>query len=349
MRVWMTGVVACVLLMGCGGAAADAVGAASPPVTATPSATPTSTPAPSPTPSTPTHQRTAPLTGEPVDDPATATRPVLALKIDNHPRARPPTALEQADIVFEEMVEGGVTRFVALYHSEVPNEVGPVRSGREVDADLLPAFDPVLGMSGAAPVVYGVLWGAGLKVFEEGQAEGFFRRSDLPAPHNLMARPANLFQAGEDLPSAAVPWPIEGDVPPGGRSVSRARLDLSEHARADWSWDATTRRWLRSQDGAAHRDASGGRQMADNVVIVEVATRPGTRTDAGGHPTVEIDVIGEGDATILRNGRAYTARWRKDGPKEQFEWTTVSGETLPLAPGRTWIELAPQTGSLMLF
>ena len=312
-------------------------------MTPTPTATPAATPTPTPT---PVQTSLAPLTGLPTDDPAASTRPVLALKIDNHPRARPPTALRQADIVFEELVEGGVTRFIALYHSQVPGEVGPIRSGREVDADLLPAFEPILGMSGAAPVVYGLLWGTGLRVFEEGQVDGFHRRPDLPAPHNLMADPTNLFAAGADLPAASVPWPIDDAVPTGGTDISSAHVELSAYADADWRWDPSRQQWLRSEDGVLHTDALGGQQAADTVVVMEVATRPGTRTDAGGNRTVEIDVLGEGDATVLRDGKAFAARWRKDGAQHQLEWTTPAGDILPLAAGQTWIELMPESGSL---
>ena len=282
----------------------------------------------------------------PSDDAALARRPVLALKIDNHPLARPQTALARADVVFEELVEGGVTRFVALYHSELPDSVGPVRSGREVDADLLPAFDPVLGMSGAAPVVHGLLQAAGLLVFEEGQADGFSRRPDLPRPHNLFAAPDNLVAAGAELPAAKTPWVIEAAEPEGGTPVRAAHVELSPHADADWTWDDETATWTRAEDGMTHEDALGGTQAAATVVVMEVEARPGSRTDAGGNRTVDIDVIGEGDATVLRNGRAHAARWRKDGPGHQFVWTTPDGETLPLAPGRTWIEMMPATGAL---
>ena len=298
---------------------------------------------------TPTPSVVAPLTGLETTDTGVLSRPVVAVKVDNHPAARPQTALADADVVVEEIVEGGVTRFIALYHSTLPPAVGPVRSGREVDADLLPAFSPVVGLSGAAPVVWGLLRGAGLTVYEEGQVgDAFWRAEDRPRPHNLFASPSALAAAGADLPPASQPWPIEADVPPGGQPSQRSHVALTPSASATWTWDDQQRRWLRSEDGAPHLDAVQRRQTAENVVFAEVDVRAGGRTDAGGNRTVDTDVIGEGPATVLRDGRAYRARWRKSGPDSQLEWWTPDGSRLPLAPGRTWIELVPTSGTVTL-
>ncbi|MGH8899949.1 MAG: DUF3048 domain-containing protein, partial [Egibacteraceae bacterium] len=151
----------------------------------------------------------APLTGLPVADPAVLARPVVAVKVDNAAKARPQTGLDQADIVFEGLVEGGLTRFVALFHSVSPGTVGPVRSARDVDADLLPAFSSVLGISGAAPGTEARLREAGLRVLSEGQAPpgAFFRTGERRSPHNLFTRPLELWRAGAGLPPAVPVWP----------------------------------------------------------------------------------------------------------------------------------------------
>jgi hypothetical protein len=335
---------------------AAACSGAEPVVEPTPTPTPTATPTPTPTPEPTPEPETviAPLTGEAVTDLAVLDRPVLAVKIDNAGPARPQQSLELADIVFEELVEGGVTRFVALYHSTDPGTVGPVRSGREVDADLLPAFAPVLGISGAAPPVYGDLRAAGLLVFEEGQANGaFFRERGRRAPHNLFATGANLWEAGASLPRPSEPvWAFDAEAPAGGSPTESAFLRFPR-ATNRWTWDpqagdGEAGAWLREQDGAPHLTRSEAQVAAQNVVIMRVVVRSGDRRDVTGAPTAEMDVIGEGEALVLRSGLAFTARWRKLGQSAQIEWLDEAGRPLPLAPGRTWVELLPTTGGLEL-
>jgi hypothetical protein len=309
-------------------------------VTPTASPTPTPTPTPVPTPEPEPEPILAPLTGLPIDDEDALERPVLAVKIDNHPKARPQVGLDQADIVVEELVEGGATRFIGLFHSEDPGAVGPVRSGRNVDADLLVAFQPVLAISGAAPPVYSVLRGAGLLIFEEGQAGGaFFRQSGRSSPHNLFATAERLWSASGDLPSAEPPWPFDEDVPDGGELAERVAFSFSPGASAAWTWDGDA--WHRAQNGSSHLSDSGEPLDAANVVIAKVVVGSSGNVDSSGNRTASIQVTGEGDAVVLRDGYAYHVRWRKESAALQFEWLDAFGEPFPLTPGRTWIELVP--------
>lgn len=290
----------------------------------------------------------APLTGLAVQDPAVAERPAVALKVDNAPQARPQVGLEDADILFTELVEGGTTRFIALYHSVMSEGAGPVRSGRDVDAQLLPAFSPVFGISGAAPGTYEVLRGAGLLVFEEGQAGAFVRDANRQAPHNVMASTAALADAAGDLPPAQTPWPFDPAPPAGGESASAAELVYSGFYAAAWDWDAGADTWRRSQEGGPHVRPDGEQLAADTVVVARVPTFNGAGVDVGGNPVPEVNAVGEGEATVLRDGRSYPARWRKTDPDSQFEWLTPDGQPLPLRPGRTWVELVPDAGRVSI-
>lgn len=301
---------------------------------------------PSPTPTEEAEPVVAPLTGRQTDDEEILERTVVALKVDNAPKARPPVALEAADVIFTELVEGGTTRFIALYHSALPAEAGPVRSGRDVDAQVLPAFSPVFGISGAAGPTYEVLRGAGLLVYEEGQADAFRRDPNRPRPHNLMASTVALEQAAGDLPPARAPWPFAPQAPDGGKDATSARLTYSPFYSATWDWDAQTERWLRSQEGAPHTAADGAQLNADTVVVARVTAFDGAGQDVGGNPIPEIQTIGEGEALVLRDGRSYPARWRKTDASSHFEWLTPAGDPLPLRPGRTWVELVPESGAV---
>ena len=315
---------------------------------AAPTAVPIASPSPTPSPTPPPPPAVAPLTGIELDE--EIDRPVLAVKIDNAPAAVPPDGLEDADIVIEEEVEGGLTRFLALFHSQDPEQVGPVRSGREADADLLPPFSPVLGYSGADPSVQRLLRDAGILFFEEGQAgDAFFRVSDRIAPHNLFANTAALWEAGSDLerPDEEVFKRAE-DAPGGGTRTPSAELTFSQYANATWTWRNGPGNWQREQNGSPHATAEGGTLHADNVVIMRIEQRTGARRDSAGNPTVELVVTGRGDAVVLRDGKAYEATWRKRNANSQIEWLDSDGDPFPLAPGSTWVELLATGASLEL-
>lgn len=310
---------------------ADPVVGASPQATA-----PSQSPSPQPPP-------VAALTGVEVPEPI--KRPVLAVKIDNASAALPPDGLEEADIVFEEEVEGGLTRFLALFHSKDPEEVGPVRSGREADVDLLPPFQPVLGLSGAARPVEKMFRDAGVAFFQEEDDEArdaFYRVPDRIAPHNLFARTEALWALGEDLPhpTEAV-FEFDEEVPPGGRKAAAVAVTYSTYANARWAWDPKTQRWQREQKGSPHATADGPTISSDNVVVMRVASRPGDRRDSSGNPTVELDVVGKGRAMFLRDGKVFNGRWRKDSPDDQVRWLDADGDAFALRPGQTWVEVLP--------
>lgn len=300
-----------------------------------PTATPTATAEPEP------EGEPAPLTGLPVEDEEAPGRFVVAVKIDNHPNARPQTGLNRADVVFVELVESA-TRFLALFHSTDPGEVGPVRSGRLVDADLLPSFGPLFAISGAdGSAVWPVLRGALPIVHEEGQGGGWRREGSRRAPHNLYLSPSAQWEstAGE-LDPAERHWEFDAAAPEGGGDIDGARLQYPTAWGSAWHWDGDEGVWQRDEAGSPHIDIDGDRITATNVVVVNVR-----RTGQERRPFEPID---EGEAVVLRDGQAFDVRWRKTGPTEPFEWLTADGEPFPLAPGRTWIELLPSGGTLDL-
>lgn len=296
--------------------------------------------------SVPDEPARAPLTGRVVEDDGVLERPVVAVKVDNAPGARPQVGLDDADMVLTELVEGGITRFIALYHAVWPDAVGPVRSGREVDAELLPPFEPVLAVSGSAPPVRSLFRDAGLVVRREGQpADAWTRRPDRPAPHNLVVQPAEL-GAQDDGGAAQRPWPIdESDEPEReGPSAGDVRLDYSPSVRVEWHWDEEGQVWLRSQDGAAHLTGDEARLSAANVIVARVEVSAGERTDAAGNPVMDMDIEGEGEAVVLVEGQALEGRWRREAGGH-FRWVDGSDEVIELAPGRTWVELVPTSGT----
>jgi hypothetical protein len=150
-----------------------------------------------------------------------------------------------------------------------------------------------------------------------------------------------LWEAAADLPPAAEAWPYDDELPDGGRRVAGVDVTYPRSGSSGWDWDPDAGEggaWVRTQDGREHVTPDGDRLAADNVIVPILP--------ATGLSTRPVDVVGEGEATVLRNGEMFAARWRKSEKWSQFEWLTPDGEPLPLAPGRTWIELVPTTGQV---
>jgi hypothetical protein len=284
---------------------------------------------------------TAPLTGLPGSDPAQATRPALIVKIDGQRLARPQFNLDRADLVIEEIVEG-ITRFMAVFQSEVPDIVGPVRSARTQDMLIAPMFHhPLFAWSGgnagvsalvASSPVVNLSATKGRKVFGM-----WFRTRARRAPHNLLARGPLLVDQtppGLGAPPQLFLYRSAGDVPH-GEGVSGVKLTMSGTSVL-WTWDGGGSAWLRTQDGVAHRVDSGARIAATNVVVLET---PYAMSAADAH-SPEAQTVGSGIVWVFSGGVLVRGRWTRPRVEEPWSLTDSSGQPIRLLPGRTWIELA---------
>ena len=284
----------------------------------------------------------AALTGLPAD--ATVThRPLLAVKIDNYGPARPQWALDQADAIIEENVEG-ITRFVALFHTHLPDVVGPVRSARTGDLDLLSAMNrPVFAYSGANPGVSDWIDSAAsssvLVDFTAQRNPCYSRSPDRPGPHNLLLDPtcavANSTAAGPARPL----WHIDPSwIPPNGAgAVADTAFTLAmDGVRVGWTWDSVTGTYLRSQDDQPHLTAAGAQIAARNVVELSTAYVP-SPVDARSPTPI---TVGTGTAVVHRNGSAIPAIWSRVTPYDSFAFVdTTTDQPIPLDAGTTFIEL----------
>jgi hypothetical protein len=271
------------------------------------------------------------------------TRPVHAVKIDNHPRARPQIGMQQADVVYEELVEGGLTRFLVVFHCQTAPRLGPIRSARLVDPDLLVLYSPVLfGYSGAAPAVLAkVRSTAGVINLVHGANGPAYQRSGARrAPHNLytssealLARPAAQGVKGPPRTGYTFDASLLAG-PAASSSQSGVDLSYSSGSPVSYTYDAGSKKYLRSQGGRPHNEESSAQLSATNVLVFKVPVRL-----VGGSP--HIAVTGEGEATILRGGQAVQGRWRRPGLGDQFTLVDASGQPINLAPGNIWINLVP--------
>jgi hypothetical protein len=311
---------------------------------AEPPTTTTTAPPPPPPP-------TAPLTGVELHDPALLHRPALVVKIDNVPKARPQAGLRQADVVVEERVEGNMSRLVAIYHSQDAPGVGPVRSVRTTDLEIVSLLGRVLfassgGNGGVVPQLHAA------DVVDIGHnmgGGGFHRAGHRPAPHNLFTSTPELYgrapeQPGPPRPLFAYRAPGEplaaGAVPSGGISLSFGGGEVSR-----FHWDPTTGTWHRWQSGTPHLDADGVLVTPRNVVVA------GIDYDMSGQAGRSVPhgiVTGEGPAIVLTDGHAILGRWVRPGLGDPMTLLAADGSEIRLRPGQTFLELPPK-GAWHLF
>ncbi|MET9661904.1 DUF3048 domain-containing protein [Streptomyces sp. NPDC006510] len=285
---------------------------------------------------------TAPSPSGPVPPASAGARAhVLAVKIDNVAPARPQTGLDRADIVYVEQVEAGLSRILAAYSSRLPPVVGPVRSARETDLELLRQFDrPTLAFSGAQAKLLPAIAAAPLDPLPpEKDPNAYFRRSDRAAPHNLYLRPGRTPHATTGVNAAEDIGLRFAAAVPGGRPVA-GRTVRYPAARFAFTWSAERRQWLVSMDGTPARTAEGARLGAADVVVQYVTVRPSLYKDRRGSTSPYTETVGSGSAVVLRNGKEYDVRWSRPAAGAVTSFTTRDGERMTFAPGQVWIVFA---------
>jgi hypothetical protein len=266
--------------------------------------------------------------------------PVVAVKIDNVDDARPSTGLGQAKVVYVEPVEGGLTRIVAVFTAPYPGVIGPVRSARETDLDLLGQYGkPVFAFSGSVPQLIPLLHRTDLIDASQGSvAKAYVRQSTHPAPHNLYLHPSQL-PTGSPAAQPALEF---GAAPAGGTPTTQQKANYSA-ASFSFAWSASAGRWLITMDGKPYRTTEAGQLGAATVVLQRVATHPEPwPEDSTGAIAPVAQTVGTGSATVLRDGQSYAATWSRSAVDAPTRFTvTNSGADLPLADGPLWILLLP--------
>jgi hypothetical protein len=281
-------------------------------------------------------QLVSPFTGEPVR----SLNRVLAVKIDNIVYARPQTGLTHADIVYVLPVEGGLSRFLSVYSSDYPPLIGPVRSAREDDLQLLRQFGrPAFAYSGATPALLPYIHRTARIVdLYAGTTRGYYRGNSRVAPYNLCAHTRQLLAQAHGASRARNIGLRFGPPPPGGKPARSASVSYPA-ASFGFTWSAAKGRWLVSMDGAAAVTTDGGRLAPATVVIQHVTVRT-SRFLEYGNPPPSAKSVGSGTALVLRNGKAWTTHWSRPAAGGGTTYTTTSGQPMTFAPGQIWIVLA---------
>jgi hypothetical protein len=305
------------------------------------------------------------LTGLPGPEDA-QLQPIVVVKIENDPVVRPQTGLERADLVFEELVEGGMTRFAAVYQSDLPDEVGPVRSVRHVDVAIAEPMADAFVFSGGAKRTMRFVdrkLPTTISVITEG-APGMYRKKGLYAPHNLFLNmnemlesiaakntsSTGFFVRPEVNPVAASSSPESNDASGSpqpsstaltGKSVTDVSVVFSKFAGPNWKWNATDKMWMRSEGVKPFLNKDGNQFGTNNLVIVEVREiSAGYKGQTGGYVPRTV-LTGSGRAWVLSDGRAIEVAWNKPFVDAQMELTDLDGNPFTVPTGRTWVELLP--------
>ncbi|HZA27382.1 MAG TPA: DUF3048 domain-containing protein [Actinomycetota bacterium] len=269
-------------------------------------------------------------------------RPALAVKVENLAAARPQAGLNDADIVYEEPVEGGITRFIAVYHCRDAARIGPIRSARLVDADILRQFgSPVFAFAGGVPAVVSAVEESGaVPIPYTGSSQFFEEDPNRSEPHHVFSSTSVLYEGAAGDPPEPV-FSFDPDRPTNEKRARLIHLDFSPFGNVFWRFSPKNRVWLRSHDEEPHTLEDGSRVSAVNVVVQVVKVRPSEILDAAGNPSPEIDAVGSGKAYVFRNGRVIEGRWMRESEDDVTEFVDAGGAEIPLAPGNTWVELFP--------
>ena len=289
-----------------------------------------------------------PLTGTPAPHGKVPRRPALGVKIGNDPASRPQSGLPDADIVYEEMAEGGITRYLAIFQCHVPASIGPIRSVRWDDWHVLASYGhPILSFSGGIQP-----WddevASQTYLFDANGSEGstvsaYFRTSNRVPPWNYYSTGANL-------------WGLDPNHTPPPQQFTYSKLPPAEAKPAtggtvsyfasgstvQWKWSSARQAFMRYVGGSPDVDVSGAQLQATNVIIQMVATEPGPYNESGpDSPDVESLTAGTGPVWILRNGTVEEGTWSCAAYGDLTKFRFPDGKTMTLAPGNTWVELVP--------
>jgi hypothetical protein len=272
-------------------------------------------------------------------------RPALAVKVENIPSVRPQIGLSWADIVYEEPVEAGITRFIAIYQCQDAERIEPIRSARTSDPAILRQYGrAVFAYSGAVPQVVAAVGRAGLVDVNFERYQNAYRRDPArPAPHNLYSSPTALYRAAGNPRGAPEPVFSYSSVRPKGKRTREVHLPFSFYSDVYWRWDRGQKAWLRWHGDDAHTFSDGKQVNAKNVVVQLVKLRDTGITDANGVVSPEVVSTGRGVAYVFRNGRMITGTWERDGLKDVTVFRDRQGNEISLTPGNTWVELLPDT------
>lgn len=292
----------------------------------------------------------SPLTGLPYSNPSDASRPAIAAKIDNAPQAWPQSGLAHSDVVYEEMVEGGFTRYMAVFQSQNAPVLGPIRSVRASDADIAAPLRGYFAYSGGIPAFVADIRNSGVVDVGANVLGGiYYRLNSRPEPHNLYTSTESIYKAASaaglsaKLPPKLFDFRKVGSTfaAAGAQGVSSLLVNVSGNARDLWTWNPGSATWIRSTDGTLQQNAQGTPVSAQNVIVEFVSYTNTGFIDPAGNPVPQAHSVGSGNAIFLSGGKEAQGSWSKASERSVTTFSDASGQPVQLEPGRTWVMFVP--------
>jgi len=275
-------------------------------------------------------------------------RPALAVKVDNAAAARPPFGLAAADVVYEEPVEGGLTRFVAIFQCRDAARIEPFRSARIIDPAIVGQFGahPLFGYAGGIQPAVAAIEASSLVDVGVYRAPDAYRRDPArSAPHNLATSTGALYAAGPAQHSSSTPPPpvfAYGPLAADAKPVTRVQIPYPA-SDVIWSWQSGSQMWFRSYPRSGPAELGEGGQIgAGNVIVMKVVMYPSPYVEdaTGAHENLLV-LTGSGPAQIFRNGAVINGTWSRSDLTQHTQYLDSAGNPITLSPGTTWVELVP--------
>lgn len=279
---------------------------------------------------------------------------ILVVKIDDTVSARPQIGIDRADVVYIEQVEGGLTRLAAVFSSEIPTLIGPIRSARISDIEILAPYGRVVfAYSGAQSKMLPVISAANLNDYgAQRQSPTIYTRDESrTSPTNMVLRADLLLEkvrsdGREIAQSRTVGWTF-GDLPNGGTAITEAKINWPA-ASYEVKWSPTEERWFIFNNGVPNMSASGIQHGPTTFVIQDVEILPSEYGDKFGGVTPYSKTIGTGTGFVLRDGQYFAATWSRPDELSGTTWRTLDGSELPFARGQVWIALTEKNPQFTL-
>ena len=294
----------------------------------------------------------SPINGLPVDDEAQLDRRVIAVKIDNHWNARPQSGILEADAVFEIRVEGGLTRFMPVFHTSDSEHLGPIRSGRPSDAAVVRPLEAVLVISGGQPWIRAGIESLGVSYIGDVRP-GMSRIPERFAPHNLYGNTVELRAVADERGLPDTPPPVSlwnfGPLPGGGEEATSIRFQFSDTTTTEWVWDGE--RYLRHIDSEPSNWVTPDgetEQISAELLLAIVGEQYVASPPAGssGSSVPATSTVGSGTFHVFAEGAVHSGTWERETASDPFTLTTADGEELLVPPGKPWISVVPDNGSI---
>jgi len=279
----------------------------------------------------------APLTGLPDPGGAALTRPAMTVKIENDPNSLPQWGVDQADVVYEEIVNGGITRLAAIFNQNAPAQLGPVRSVRPTDTQVVWPLKGLFVFSGGAQYAINSISTAPVQLIDEDAAgAAMFRDPNRVAPYNLYGIGPKLFALAttHTPPPALFTYRSASAKVPGTR-VASVTVPFPSIYPVTWTWDKATASWDRTLFAKLDVTGTGKRESPTNVVVmwINYVNGIGTMYSYG-------DLQGSGQAAVFTDGHEITGTWHRGANKSDIiTYVDAKGRTIALTPGQTWVEL----------